>query len=46
MEFSIRHSITGRIWLHVPSLCRKQRLALRSILSRPAELYIRLYKGV
>ena len=27
MEFSIRHSITGRIRLHMPSLCRKQRLA-------------------
>jgi hypothetical protein len=27
MEFSIRHFISGRIRLHLPSLCRKQKLA-------------------
>jgi P-type Cu2+ transporter len=27
MEFSIRHFISGRIRLHLPSLCRKKRLA-------------------
>jgi P-type Cu2+ transporter len=27
MEFSIRHFIAGRIRLHLPSLCRKQKLA-------------------
>jgi Cu2+-exporting ATPase len=27
MEFSVRHFISGRIRLHLPSLCRKQKLA-------------------
>jgi len=27
MDFSVRHFISGRIRLHLPSLCRKQRLA-------------------
>jgi heavy metal translocating P-type ATPase len=31
MEFSIRHFISGRIRLHLPSLCRKQKLAQASV---------------
>ena len=27
MEFSVRHFISGRIRLHLPSLCRKRKLA-------------------
>ena len=27
MDFSVRHFISGRIRLHLPSLCRKQKLA-------------------
>ncbi|MGA9323917.1 MAG: HMA2 domain-containing protein, partial [Xanthobacteraceae bacterium] len=31
MEFSIRHFISGRIRLHLPSLCRKQKLAQAAV---------------
>jgi P-type Cu2+ transporter len=32
MEFSIRHFISGRIRLHLPSLCRKQKLAEAAVI--------------
>src|ERR1700726_1688801 len=32
MEFSIRHFISGRIRLHLPSLCRKQKLAKAAVI--------------
>jgi Heavy metal associated domain 2 len=31
MEFSVRHFILGRIRLHLPSLCRRQKLAERTL---------------
>jgi Heavy metal associated domain 2 len=27
MEFSVRHFISGRVRLHLPALCRKEKLA-------------------
>ncbi len=40
MEFSVRHFISGRIRLHLPSLCRKQKLA------EAALAWLRLQQGI
>src|SRR5208282_5653533 len=37
MEFSVRHFISGRIRLHLPSLCRKQKLAEAAVTSLEAQ---------
>jgi hypothetical protein len=51
MEFSVRHFISGRIRLHLPSLCRKRKLAEAALTwlqaqarhqKRPPELRLRL----
>jgi len=40
MEFSVRHFISGRIRLHLPSLCRKQKIA------EAAVVWLEAQKGV
>ena len=40
MEFSVRHFISGRIRLHLPSLCRRQKLA------EAALVWLQAQKGV
>lgn len=41
MEFSVRHFISGRIRLHLPSLCRKRKLAEASLVWLKAQAGIK-----
>ena len=40
MEFSVRHFISGRIRLHLPSLCRKE------LVAEAALVWLQTQKGV